>query len=845
MGRLISLALALFLVTASAAQADPLSTLIANTLAGWGVGATLATTVGQLLTSTILSAVSKALGPGRNAGQDLARELSLPDSLPAYRFVYGEGWAVGTPAPVRVKGGAIYGCWLLNSRPSEGPFTVLLDKRPLVLSGDPYNFAGPGAVPTNGPFAGYVRLWIGRGDQTTAPADIVAEAPAIYATADAWRGCTVVWLILGCGPNEERSVRWPSAPPEVILQGKWSRVWDPRDLAQSATNPATWTWSANQALCTLDALRQNPLAPYDLRNLWIDTFKWAADVADEAVTVKAGGTIPRYRVNGTLGFVTGAELEDQLQPLLAAGAAEFVRPGGQLGIVPATAQTPSITLTDMLDGTAPKFRRYAPKSDLATMVQAKYLAPDRAYEQTDAPAYTIAGAAAEDGSLEKLIQPDLSMITDHRQVQRVQKILAMRTRMQRQIEAEFPPAAFNLVAGSWMVLNLPAPYTAWNRTYRVVQSDPQMSLEDEGGVSMRCQMTLQEVDASIYAWNAATEEQDVAAYTFSGTIAAIVAPGALTVTTGAGVDLNTGGTVIPRLRFAFDPSTSVGVDRYDWEYRVTGGDWTAGGSINAAVRDGISKVFGYLVASTGVTYDIRVRAVAASSASAWVQATGVTVSFVVTGGAAVADYAAVVFTGNAPASLNFAGFKTYRGSTNVFSAATEIGTQVAGTPGAAYSVRVGPASVTNLVTNGVFAADTNWTKSTGWTISGGVANKTAGTGSRISQTITMTAGVSYRIGGDVTRSAGTITPDILGTTTVSGAAVTATGKLYSTIAAPASPVSLRFLGNDPFAGTLDNVVMFASAAGQVAQGLGYFWIVPISTTGLPGTPDGPYQLTII
>lgn len=845
MGRLIAWVVALVFATASAAQADPLSTLFANTLAGWGVGAQLATVAGQLLTSTLLSSLSKALGPGRNAGENVGRELSLPTSLPVYRFVYGDCWAVGTPAPVRVKGGGIYACWILNSRPSEGPFTVLLDKRPLVLTGDPYDFAGPGAVPTNSYFPGYVRIWIGRGDQTSAPDDIVAEAPLLFSAADAWRGRTVVWMVLGCGPNEERSVRWPSSPPEIILEGKWSKVWDPRDPAQDPDDPATWEYSANQGLVVLDALRQSPLTPYDLRNLWLDTFKWAADVAGEAVAVKAGGTIPRYEVNGTLAFATGVELEDQLQPLLAAGASEFVRPAGQLGIVPATAQTPTVTLTDMLDGTAPKFRRYAPKSELATTVAAKYLAPDRAYEQTDGPTYIIPGALAEDGGFEKLIQPDLSLVTDHRQVQRLQKIAGLRARMQRQVEAEFPPAAFKLIAGSWFNLNLPAPYTAWNRTYQVLNHDPQLALEDQGGVSMRCQMAVREVDASIYAWNAATEEQDVEAYTFAPDIAEIAPPGIITVTTGYGIDLNTGGTVIPRLKFSFAPSTSVGAQNYEWEYRISGESWIAGGVIRDSIFDGPGDVSQFMMASIGVSYDIRVRAVIGSAASAWVQATGVTVSFVITGGAAVADYAAVVFTGIAPASLNFAGFKTYRGATNVFSAASEIGAQVAGTPGAAYSVRVGPASVTNMLVNGTFDADANWTKGTGWTIAAGIASKSAGTGSRLAQTVTMTAGVSYRIGGDVIRTAGTITPEILGATNVAGTAVSATGKLFSTVAAPTSPTTVRFLGDFAFAGSIDNAVMFVSAAGQVAQGVGYFWIVPISATGLPGTPDGPYQLTII
>ena len=39
----------------------------------------------------------------------------------------------------------------------------------------------------------------------------------------------------------------------------------------------------------------------------------------------------------------------------------------------------------------------------------------------------------------------------------------------------------------------------------------------------------------------------------------------------------------------------------------------------------------------------------------------------------------------------------------------------------------------NLVTNGTFDTDTDWTKGTGWTIAAGVASKAAGTGSEIEQ----------------------------------------------------------------------------------------------------------------
>lgn len=623
MVRAIVLAL-LLVVLPAAAHADPLSATISGWLASAGLGAVASTVAGQLLSSVLLSRLSMALMGNR--GQKVLRELTVPDSLPVYRFVYGETRAAGTPAPVRVKGKILYACYILNSRPSAGPFTVLLDKREVEATGNPYDFSGGGAEATNDLFDGYCQYWIGRGGQTAPPALILSEAGDLYDATDGWQGRTVIWLRLDAGKASKRQERWPAAPPEVMVDGKWSLVWDPRDPAQDPDDPATWEWSANQALCVLDALRQNPLTPYDLRNLWLATYEWGADVADEAAPVKGGGTIPRYEVNGTLAFATGAELEDQLQPLLDAGAARFVRARGQLGLVPAAPQTPAMTLTDMLGGSSPRFVRYAPKDALATSVAAKYLAPDREYEDTDAPTYVIPGAQAEDGGIEKLIQPDLSMVTDHRQVQRVQKIFGMRTRMQRTVEGEFPPEAFDLVAGSWCELDLVAPYARWSRTYEVEATQPNL-LGDDGSVALRCQITLRETSAAVYAWNAATEEQDVPEYEFDGNLAALDPPGTITATTGAGEALQTGFGVITRIRFAFDPSEGASVTQYDWEWRTSGDDWTRGGAIDEAVRDGSNQVFDYLSpAETGVDYDIRVRAVTPKRASDWVELTGITAS---------------------------------------------------------------------------------------------------------------------------------------------------------------------------------------------------------------------------
>lgn len=585
--------------------------------------------------SLLFQAAAQAL-QGKPKQAQVIRELLQPDSLPPYRFVYGSAWAAGSPAPVRVVGRILYACFILNSRPSAGPFTLYLDKRKMDASGDPYDFTGAGAAATAAPFAGYCRYWIGRGDQTSPPATILAEAPQYFESSDGWRGLTVIWLRLDLGANESRTERWPATPPEVMVDGKWSMVWDPRDPGQDPDDPATWVWSANQALCTLDALRQNPLRRYTDRNLWVETFADAADAADEPVAVKGGGTIPRYEVNGTLVFSTGAEIEDQVQPLASAGASRFTRVGGRLALVPGIWREPVAELTDVLGDQPMAFVRFRPSADLVTAVTANYTSPARAYEDAATPTFALAGAQEEDGGEEKLGPYDLRFITDHRQAQRVAKILGMRTRMQRSVSAVFPPRAFDLVAGSVGTLDLPEPYAARNGIYEVEEARPAFDPLGLEGVAVRVPLVLRETSPAVYAWDAETEEQEVVEEDFDASIQPVAPPGAVTATSGADTVLISGDSSIARVRFDFDPSTSASVTAYKWQYRRanSGGGpttwqvWTSGGMIDADIVDGDGDVFGWLVpVQLGHNYQVRVRALSAfGRASEWATSNSVTAS---------------------------------------------------------------------------------------------------------------------------------------------------------------------------------------------------------------------------
>lgn len=131
--------------------------------------------------------------------------------------------------------------------------------------------------------------------------------------------------------------------------------------------------------------------------------------------------------------------------------------------------------------------------------------------------------------------------------------------------------------------------------------------------------------------------------------------------------------------------------------------------------------------------------------------------------------------------------------------------------------RLGPSGVgAQVITNGTFGADSDWTKGTGWSIGSGVATKSAGTASLLSQPVTVVEGQRYILRYVLTRSAGSITPQLSGGSTVSGTARSAAGTYIEILTAVAGNTTFEFSADASFAGTVDNVTLLAIPAGNHA-----------------------------
>ena len=85
--------------------------------------------------------------------------------------------------------------------------------------------------------------------------------------------------------DDNKIDRYYSAEPMMRYHVKGRLVWDPRDASQSSSDPSTWQWSDNPALCLLDYLTQPYGRNLDYTEIDTQSFITAANSCDISVTI--------------------------------------------------------------------------------------------------------------------------------------------------------------------------------------------------------------------------------------------------------------------------------------------------------------------------------------------------------------------------------------------------------------------------------------------------------------------------------------------------------------------------------------------------------------------------------
>ncbi|MDX0499013.1 hypothetical protein GOC68_22490 [Sinorhizobium medicae] len=150
-----------------------------------------------------------------------------------------------------------------------------------------------------------VRLYTRLGDNPETPyPELVSALGADGIWTNAHRGDGQASLAMRAhnADAQDQQTAFPYGAPSPSVEIDGAVCWDFRDPAQDPADQSTWTWTRNSAVICAWHLCFNEFGfglDYQKALLpVIDLWKEEADVCDELVPLKGGGTEPRYECNG-------------------------------------------------------------------------------------------------------------------------------------------------------------------------------------------------------------------------------------------------------------------------------------------------------------------------------------------------------------------------------------------------------------------------------------------------------------------------------------------------------------------------------------------------------------------
>lgn len=319
------------------------------------------------------------------------------------------------------------------------------------------------------------------------------------------------------GPDESTPSPFQSGvSSRITIRTKGALTYDPRldstveggSGAHLAGTQTTWAWdddgSCNPALQLLwymlgwrESVSGKLMVGMGLPPARIDlpSFITAANVCDESVALKGGGSEPRYRSAGVLS--EGDARSAVMETLCATMNATLRDAGGKISltVLQDDLATPALAfgIEDIIGDE--EWRQTPPISEYRNIVRGRCVDPsDNAlYQLTDYPEQSL---TAPDG-IDRIETVDYPMVQSHTQAQRLAKLRLMRGQFQGRYIATFGPRAWAVSLGDIVAMTHPA--LAWDeKLFRVV--------DQSVGLGGTVKLTLLEEDASIYAWDETTDE---------------------------------------------------------------------------------------------------------------------------------------------------------------------------------------------------------------------------------------------------------------------------------------------------------------------------------------------------
>jgi hypothetical protein len=294
------------------------------------------------------------------------------------------------------------------------------------------------------------------------------------------------------------------------------------------------------------------LAPVDLVT---DQFVAAANVCDEPVDLKAGGTEARYRIGMNIG--ADRDFAQVEQDFCTAMAGWIMESAGAYGPIAGTSRAVAFTFTtkDMIVGKPMSFAQKRSRSDLVNAVYGVFSDPAQNYQPVPYPARRSSADATADGQ-EFAAKHDYPMIISGTQAQRVGEVERQLSRHQVSASVTLGFAFSPAEQGDWCTWT---DSPVGELTFQITRY--QLDL------AQNTTLALREISETVFDWDPDTLELDPLN---PGDLPGI---GAL-ITQPAGffaedVQLNgPGGLRHPGIRTLWSPIADRTVDRVRVQYRL-------------------------------------------------------------------------------------------------------------------------------------------------------------------------------------------------------------------------------------------------------------------------------------
>lgn len=499
--------------TPTVASADPITVAVFGSAFAATLGGAVVTAVITAALTTLGSlALTKLFGPSQRAQDRQASIASLSIGENPREALFGEVATGGTLADAFNYGGT-------NATDWEVLIITVADHRCHSLTGfyvsDKYvPFTGDG--PVTG-YNGQLEVYWLPGTETQAMPSVVTSYGG-WGANDNLAGCAIVVVAYKIDSPKAKNPIWTAGRPSFLWVVKGKHCYIPRldstveggSGSHRWDDPDTWQWTDNVIDCRYNWQRgiyacdriEQPgmlLVGRGLSAIEAPPERTiaSANVCDELVELKAGGTEKRYRCNAVVRadeeFIATEEM------FAAACAGIIVQREGGVEVEPGAARSvvAEITDADLVIGEKVTFNQFRTDTQRVNSVVPRYVEPLQKWADHAAPIRRdLADLAIDGGPREETLA--LSAVTSGTQAQRCGEIRRRAARLERSGGFTLGPRFVFLEDGDWI---------GWTsqrhlKGERVVFRIDRYTLPS----SWRNSMTFEEIASEVFDWDADADE---------------------------------------------------------------------------------------------------------------------------------------------------------------------------------------------------------------------------------------------------------------------------------------------------------------------------------------------------